>query len=256
MPDNNILDDLNSLNKRFKSLLENKYDKTYFVVIPVNQECDAANVSDVLTCFTIENSSVFICKDITSPDKLNDMKSMISSDYDQFTQEIIDFHDRVVPSLDEQTTKSISIIAKTIKARKKKLDAAFKRFTIQDHWGVTQLGSEFESILVKFLSDLIESTIRPISVGIKNKTVSSVYQNLLKMFNSYLSKLGVYTIHYDVGHRLSEDDWNVLTPIDSDDCETADKSLKDIIKSINSHPYFIGDNVLVLEGDVILWRVK
>ena len=147
------------------------------------------------------------------------------------------------------------MLFRSFKAKKKKLDAAFKRFTIQDHWGVTQLGSEFESILIKFLSELIKSTIDPICVGIKNKAVSSVYQNLLKMFNCYLSELGVYTTHYDIGHKLSEYDWDVLNLIDSDDCETSDSSFKNVIKKIDSYPYFIGKNTLILDGNVILWRV-
>jgi hypothetical protein len=252
MPNNKFLDDLNILNKGFKSLLENEYGKEY---ITSNKESDTSSVSDILTYFSIQNSSVVICDDITSPETLDKIKNKIMTGYEKFTLDIIDYYGRISTQLDDQTSKSISIIAKTFKARKKKLDAAFKRFTIQDHWGVTQLGREFESILIKFLSDLIESIIHSISVGIKEKAVSSVYQHLLKMFNCYLSQLGVYTTHYDVGHKLSEDDWSVLNPIDSDDCDTSDGSLKDVIKNIYYYPYFIGENTLILEGNVILWRV-
>ncbi|PHR55774.1 MAG: hypothetical protein COA47_13595 [Robiginitomaculum sp.] len=253
MPSNQILDNLNNLNKRFKALFEDKYDKKYFVVVPVNQKSEGDSVSDVLAYFTIKNSNLSICNDITSAEKLSEIKNIILTDYEQFSLEIIEYYERVCASLDEQTGKSISIIAKTFKSRKKKLDAAFKRFTVQDHWGITQLCSEFESILVKFLSDLIENTIRPISTGLKEH---SVYQDVLSMFNAYLAKLGVYTSRYEVGHKLTDDDWHMLSPVDSDDCETSDESLKDVIKNIRSYPYFIGDNTLILEGDVILWRVS
>jgi len=253
MPSNKILDDLNTLNKGFKSLLEDKYNKKYFVIIPVNQENENTSVSDVLAYFTIENNSVSIRNDITSPDKLNDIKTEISTDYDQFGLEIIEYYERASASLNEQTSKSISIIAKTIKARKKKLDVALKRFSVQDHWSVSQLGSEFELVLAKFLKDLIENVIRPIGTGLKDH---SVYQDILSMFNAYLAKLGVYTSQYEVNHKLTEDDWNYLSPIDSEDCETSDSSLKNVIKNIHSYPYFIGDDTLVLEGEVILWRVS
>jgi len=253
MPRNQILDKLSTLNKGFKLLLEDKYDKTYFSDVPAAQESKSGSACDILAYFTIKKSSISICNDITSADKINEIKSTISTDYSQFSDEILEHCERVSTALDEQTAKSISIIAKTIKARKKKLDAALKRFTIQDHWTVAQLSSEFEFALAKFLKDLIENIIRPISTGLKEH---EVYQNVLKMFNAYLAKLGVYTSNYEVGHQLSEDDWNALSPVDSDDCETSDNSLKNVIKNINSYPYLIGDNTLILEGEVILWRVS
>ncbi|TWX55787.1 hypothetical protein [Colwellia hornerae] len=262
MPSNksdNSLKKLNDINTRFKSLLENDYGKKYFKLEAINKINESGSEVDSLAPFYIKRTNVSIKNKITAADTINAIKQSISTDFEKLSLELIEYYDRVISSIDGQTGKSIGIIAKTFKSKKKKLENALNRFTIQDHWSVTELGVEFELTLVKFLNDLIVSIIEPISRGL-NAVLGAeehiVYQEVLQMFNTYLMKLGIYTTSYDVGHKLSEDDWSNINPINTDSCETEDITLKNVIKAIHSYPYFIGDNTLVLEGDVILWKVN
>ncbi len=252
MPNKIKLDDLDNLNKGFKLCLERNYGKAYFEPVIKTQATVEEGIDNYLSSFEIDNKNIYVCNSITSSEKLNEIKYEIVNSYDQFSLDVIDYYERISGELDTQTGKSVSIIAKFFKSRKKKLESMLKRFNIQDSWNVDQIAKEFEFVLVKFLKDLIENTIRPISIGLKEH---NVYQRLLGMFNTYLMKLGVYTRTYSVNKKLSEEDWNYLNPVDSDDCETPNLALKDVIKNIHSYPYFMGDNTLILEGEVILWRI-
>ncbi len=248
---------LENINRGLKTVLENEFGKKYLSFDPAKTVSETSGTFDLLKYFSIDKTDASIKNKINSAEKLNTIKTTISVDFEKFSQDVIEYYQRVFESLDEQTGKSISIIAKTINGKKKRLTSALNRFVIQDNWDVAELASEFELSLVKFLKELISNVIQPISRGLQATLGNDehiAYQDILKMFNVYLIKLGIYTTPYKEGHKLSGDDWHKLNPIDT--CETEDKALKDVIKTIHSYPYFIGDDTLVLEGDVILWRLK
>jgi hypothetical protein len=268
MPSNksdDYLKELNDINEKFKSLLENDYGKKYLKSEAINIHNEPGSEVHSLALFSIKKTDVSLKNKITAADTLDMIKQSISTDFEKLSEELMEYHDRVFSSIDGQTDidgqteKSIGIIVKTFKSKKKKLENALNRFTIQEHWSVTDLGVEFELALVNFLKELISSIVEPISRGLNaglGAEEHSVYQNVLQMFNTYLTKLGIYTTSYDVGHKLSEEEWHNVKPIRSDSCETEDITLKGVIKTIHSYPYVIGDNTLVLEGDVIMWSVN
>ena len=238
----------------FKGLLESQFDKKYFSELSIdssNEEIGGSTES-TLSYFVIERNEVIIKNKITSAEELNKVKTSILTEYEKLTQRFIDYFGRAEENIDDRTAKSVGIIIKIFKSRKRKLENVLNRFTVQDSWNVTTLGLEFELILGKFLKDLIGSAIRPILTGFNEHPV---YRDILNIFNSYLAILGVYTSNYKEGDTVCDEDWNYLSPISMDDCETSDITLKNSIKTVYSYPYVIGDGVVVLEGEVALWKV-
>lgn len=245
-------DKLDDLNANFKPLLEDKFGKKYVSDIVIDKSSDGDSVQSYLSYFAIKRNDVVIKDQITSQENLTNVKNIIITDYEKFTQDCIDYYGRVHDCLDDKMAKSLGIIIKTFKSRMKKLKNALDRFTVQDSWNIATLGLEFEQVLVRFLKDLIENTIRPISTGLSEH---QIYQDILIIFNTYLARLGVSTCDYKAGHKVCDDDWNYLRPVPVDDSETPDSALKNMIKTVYSYPYVIGDSVVVLEGEVVLWKV-
>ena len=78
------------------------------------------------------------------------------------------------------------------------------------------------------------------------------------MFNKFLLKLGVYTKGLSSGKKLSESEWEYITPQENSDSETSDHTLKNVVKEVLSYPYMLtyGEREqLVREGEVIMWKV-
>ena len=241
---------IEKLNIGFKELLEDDFKLIYIEKKERKEEDSKESPQNDLFLFKIEKKKESIFKKITSVDKLNEVKKEIKSEYEKFSEEFVDYFERVDSKLNEKQTKSFEIIEKTIKNRGKKLNTTIDRFTVEDSWIVSKIEDEFYFKLQKNLKDILDSLIPTISTGMRE---NSAYNGVLGFLNKFLSQLGIYTMDLDINKKY--DNFDFLAPQECDDCETKDLDKQDIIKEILSYPYVLNEEQIVVEGKVILWKV-
>lgn len=241
---------MNKISDNLKKLLEKDF---YLMVIDnkiINNNIDNKEYLRLLD-IKKENKSIF--EDITSFDKLEDIKKLLLLNYEDLINDFMDYFDRVENGLDEHNKKSFEIIEKTLKNRYKKLNSIIERFQIENSWSVKNIKEEFFNIINPILEDIISSIIKASISGLK---LSNIYKEIIKILNRFLIKLGIYTRCFDINQKLTDDDFNFLLPQDCDNCDTDDKSKKDRIKDVLTLPYLIGKDNIVLNGEVIIWRMR
>jgi len=243
--------EINTLNIKFKKLLEDDYKLIYIEEKQIKQEDNSETSQNDLSLFKIEKNRESIFKQIVSADKLDEVKKEIKSEYNKFSEEFVYYFDRVENMLNDKDKESFEIIEKTIKNRSKKLNRTIDKFVIEDSWNsVSKIEEEFYFKLQKNLKDIVESLIPTISTGMRE---NSAYDGILTSLNKFLSQLGIYTIDLDSNKKY--EDFSLLDPQECDDCETEDLNKQDMIKEILSYPYVLSDELIVVEGKVILWKV-
>ena len=246
-----------SLNESLKTCLENDYGLIYITQRIHNQGDEVFNNSDednYLELFFIPKKEPFIIEKITSIDGLKEVQKEIKKYYEDFLKNFGNYFEQVESQLDEKTNESFEIIYKIIQNRKKKLFSKLDKFEIEDDWNIQRTKKEFLFHIQKNLKDIIKSIIDPILFGIKE---NSAYDGIIEIFNNFLSSLGIYTKTLQVGYKLKDEDFYLINPIESeDDVETTDLNKKDVIKEIIHYPYLINEQDVILEGEIILWRIK
>lgn len=213
---------------------------------------DKNNLSSNLDLFKIPKQKASIFEKITSIDKLNEVKKEIKEKYDNFSDDFIDYFDRVESQLNEHQIKSFEIIEKIIKSRDKKLKNSLTKFKIEDSWNVEKIKEEFFFQVQKNLNDIIENLIPTFIVGMKESTA---YEGLIKIFNRFLSNLGIYTLEIKINKKFDDYSDDMISPQECEDCETTDKTKKDMIKEVISYPYLVDEDKVISESKVILWRI-
>ena len=244
--------EIEKINIGFKSLLEDSFKLVYIEKKETKKEKNKEYSQDDLSPFKIERNRESIFERITSIDKLNEVKKDIIDKYDNFSDDYLDFFDRAESQgqLEDKQIKSFEIIDKIIKNRGKKLKGNINKFNIEDSWTTSKIKEEFYFKLQKNLNDIVDSLIPAISTGMRE---SSAYKGVLTSLNNFLSQLGIYTMDLKTGEVCN---YEFIAPQDCDDCETEDESKKDIVKEILSYPYILSEEEIVVEGKVILWKVK
>jgi hypothetical protein len=238
------------LNIKFKKHLEDDFKSVYIENKQIKQESNKKNFQNDLSKFKIAKNRESIFKKITSADKLDEVKQEIKSEYERFSKEFLDYFDRVENKLDEKQIKSFEIIDKTIKNRGKKLNGTIDKFKVEDSWNISKIKEEFYFKLQKNLKNIIDSLVPTISTGMRE---TDAYNGVLSLLNKFLSQLGIYTMDLELNQKY---DLHFLDPQECDDCETNDLDKQDIIKEVLSYPYMLNEEQIVLEGKVILWKVK
>ena len=241
--------EIEKLNISFKKLLEDDFKLLYIENKQIKQEGNKEYSQNDLSKFKIEKNRESIFKKITSIDKLDEVKKEIKNEYIKFSNDFLEYFDRVENQLDEKNIQSFEIIEKTIKNRGKKLNGTIDKFIVEDSWNSSKIEEEFYFKLQKNLKDIVDSLVPTISIGMKE---NDAYNGILISLNKFLSQLGVYTIDLKVNEKCN---YAFVEPQECDDCETDDIDKKDIIKEIHSYPYILNEKQIVLEGKVILWKV-
>ncbi len=239
------------LNSKLKSHLEKYYKITYIVVTRENNSANDGTTekSNNLEPFVIEQKKASIFASICSADELVKVKNEIKHSYEKFSDDFLDYFDRVEEQLSEKDVESFTIIEKTIKNRGKKLISTIDKFEIEESWNIAKIQEEFYFKLQKNLKDIIDSLVAPIGNGIQN---NSAYGGILQYLNSFLAQLGIYTKSFAIGDKSDD---NLLEPQSCDDCDTTDISKKEIIKNILTLPYILDDEKIISEGKVVLWKL-
>jgi len=244
------IQNIDKLNIKLKILLENDFRLVYIEQKDSVQEDNKEEFTNDLSLFKIKKNKESVFKKISSIDTLNEVKQEIKSEYEKFTNDFLDYFERVENQLDEKQIQSFEIIEKTIKNRAKKLNSTIDKFKIENSWGVSKIEEEFYFRLQKNLKDIVSSLVPTISTGMKE---NSAYNGILISLNDFLSKLGIYTIDLDLDRKY--EDFHFLDPQECDDCETNDLNKQDIIKEVLTYPYILNEDRVVVEGRVILWKV-
>lgn len=233
-----------------KKCLEKYYKVVYIKNKTSQKEEKIEETKNDLSLFKIEKKREPIFNKIISIDSLEKVKDEIKNEYKNFIDDFLEYFERVEGQLNENQIKSFEIIEKTLNNRGKKLNSTIDRFQVEDNWKVFKIKEEFYFKIEQNLKDIINTLTPTISTGLKE---NSAYEGVLKIFNQFLSKLGIYTKEFK---EDEECDYNILDPQECDDCDTKDKTKRDIIKEILSYPYLIDENRVVAEGRVIIWRIK
>ena len=242
--------EIEKLNRDFKKFLEDDFKLIYIEAKNIKENGNKESLSSDLSKFKIEKNRESIFKKITSVDTLDEVKKEIKDKYNKFSEDFLEYFERVENQLDEKQRKSFEIIEKIIKNRAKKLNGTISKFEVEDSWNISKIKEEFYFKLQKNLKDILNSLLPTISTGMRE---NSAYDGILFLLNKFLSQLGIYTIDLDINKKYSNFDF--LDPQECDDCETKDLEKQDFIKEILSYPYLLNEEQIVLEGKVILWKV-
>ena len=105
----------------------------------------------------------------------------------------------------------------------------------------------------KLLKDILESTSTSISNGLKQ---NNVYENIIKILNSFYSHLGIYTKEYKANDEYDDNDLDNIKPTVSQDDEIKDKNYHNKIKSVESLAYLFDEDVVILEANITVWRIS
>lgn len=237
------------VNHNLKTILENVFEQVYIEQKKSVLEDKKREHQNDLFLFKIKQNKSSIFSKINSADTLKEVKKKIKDCYSIFSEDFLDYFERVEDKLDEKNQKSFEIIEKTIKNRGKKLNATIDKFHIQDSWNTSKIQEEFYYKLQNNLKDIIDSLISPISTGMKENTA---YESVITYLNTFLSELGIYTMTLKLDEKYETD---FLDPQACDDCDTTDKVKKETIKEIFSYPYLLNDKQIICEGKVFLWRI-
>jgi len=251
------LSKIHKVNVDGKNCLENYFGKKY-----IQSKIDAAENSDksnsiinsnTFSSFNIVKENAPIYTSINSISDLIEQKNNIIDKYNKLVNEYGELLDRVEDQLDDNTMDSLGIIEKLLINRKKKIDSAFQKFIVDDSWDTAKIKDEFSHLLVKVIKDILESTSISISNGLKQ---NNIYEDIIKILNAFYSYLGIYTKEYKVGEVINDDnDWNNINTSQDDEIKD-DKSYQNKIKSVESLAYLFDEDVVVLEANVVIWRIS
>ncbi len=247
----------NEISKKLKDCLEKNFGRKYIQAKVEVSENNATNLSsdNNLSFFEIKKTKPPIYTSINTSDDLSEYKKVIQNNYQKLIDDYYDliFHEDLEDQLDDNTMESLEFIGKFLDSRKKKMESAFKKFVLDDSWSITKIQDEFSYVLVKLLKDILESTSISISNGLKQNTV---YEDVVKLFNSFYSYLGIYTKEYKANDEYSDNDLDSINPSVSQDDEIKDKSYQNKIKSVDSLAYLFEGNIVVLEANIVVWRIS
>lgn len=246
---------LHSLVTKIKTTLEDGFGQIYIEHKREisNNEVQSDNIQTLdLNIFKLEQKNEPIYKKINSADELINIKEEIKSEYKSTLDSFWALFDKVEDQLDDSVVESLEIIGKTLQNRDKKLDSSFKKFKIEDSWGIDKIQDEFVKVLLKQLKDILESTMPSINTGIKT---NNVYEKVVVILNTFYSSLGIYTKEFAIGDdigNLTSYIENIQMPND----EVKDISFKDKISYVESPAYLFEPEFIILEAKVSVWRVS
>jgi hypothetical protein len=246
----------NEISKKLKDCLEKYFGRKYIQAKAEDLENNTTNFSNDnnnLSFFEIIKTKPPIYTSINTSGDLSEHKKVIQNNYKKLIDDYYDLFEKVEDQLDDNTIESLEFIGKLLDNRKKKIESAFKKFVPDDSWSITKIQDEFSYVLVKLLKDILESTSISISNGLKQNTV---YEDVVKLFNSFYSYLGIYTKEYKANDEYSDNDLDSINPSVSQDDEIKDKSYQNKIKSVHSLAYLFEGNIVVLEANIVVWRIS
>ena len=245
------------LNLNLKKCLDKNYSIIYIEKKYKDEGSNIEEVSDddiLLTFEILKNKSAFFDK-IKSIDDLKTVKDEFILLYKNFQNNFKDYFGRVEKQLDDKNKESFKVIYGLLKSRSKRFDSSVRKFKPDDSWDLIRIREEFFNVMQPLIKDVIEQISRPIEIGINE---NSAYEGVVEQLNSYLSNLGIYTNRFDINYRLNEenDDYDSVDIVSGEEDETDDAYKVGRIKSIKSNTYYIGDNKIVCEGKVIIYKPK
>ncbi len=245
------------ISTKIKDCLEKHYGKKYIQAkkqISEEGTDDSLNSENIFKHFEIIRANPPIYTLINSPSDLSDQINNIKDKFNKLIDEYYTLVEKVLYQLDENTINGLDIIGKLLENRRKKMESSFKKFVPDPSWNTSRIQDEFSHVLVKVLKDILESTSNSISNGFKQ---NEVYEDIIKILNSFYNHLGVYTKEYKVNEIINDnDDWESINAITSEDNEIKDNSYKDKIKAVDSLAYLFDNKVVILEANVKVWRIS
>jgi hypothetical protein len=174
--------------------------------------------------------------------------------YEEFIDEVGEYLDSVLERVSESSQKSLGIIYKIISKKKKSFFSTIARFEADENSSLSKIIEDFFWTIQKKLSPIMKELLTSFENGLKSEKM--IYAKLIKIFNKFLSKLGVYTETIFVDDKINYD---TTDPQDGcENCDTKDRAKKDIIKEVLSLPYLIDvakEPQPLLEGKVYIWRM-
>ncbi|MBT3280430.1 hypothetical protein HOB87_07485 [Candidatus Woesearchaeota archaeon] len=239
-----------------KNCLEKWFGRIYIqekAEVPENDITNLSNNNNNFSFFEIKKTNPPIYTSINSLSDLSECKKTVQDSYKKLIDEYGDLFEEVGDELNENTIESLEIISKLLDNRKKKIESSFNKFKPDDSWDIAKIQDEFSHVLVNILKDILEVTSISISNGLKQ---SSVYEKIIEILNSFYSYLGIYTKEYKVNEMYTDDDLVSINPTVSQDGEIKDKNYQNKIKSVESLAYLFEDNIVVLEANIVVWRIS
>jgi hypothetical protein len=110
--------------------------------------------------------------------------------------------------------------------------------------------------LKEILSKIIGSVFTSIENGWRSSEFSEVYKKMHLIVDGFLRELGVYTHEFKVGEKIKDyDHVRPVSPVPSY-AVTANRDLKDTICKVETLEYLFEADMIVLEADVVVWRVS
>jgi hypothetical protein len=233
-----------------------EFDETFklFRVVRVEIEISGEDETsqDHLTLFFVPKGERSLFSKPSSHDDFERKKEQFKSEFERFKSEFESLFDRVEETLSEKDSKSLEVIDKTIDNRKKRLFSAVDKFEIDPNWNLQKLGDEYLLTIEKHFSNVISEVVRIVSNGAEER----VYRDILKIFNQFLKRVGVFTIKIESGEKIADSKLDFIEPQECDDCDTEDRSLSHVIKEVISLPYMVDDNRAIADGKALFWRIK
>ena len=242
-----------------KKCLEKWYRKIYIQEKAEAPENDITNLSNNnnFSFFEIKKTKPPIYTSINSLSDLSECKKTVQDNYKKLIDEYGYLFEEVEDELNENTIESLEIISKLLDNRKKKMESAFNKFKPDDSWDTAKIQDEFSHVLVNILKDILEVTSISISNGLKqSRSKVYEYEHIIKILNRFYSDLGIYTKEYKVNEMYTDEDLVNINIIASQDDEIKDKSYQNKIKSVESLAYLFEDSIVVLEANIVGWRIS
>ncbi len=243
-------------NAELKTHLESYYKRIYIEHITKAQENNKTVVINSKDMFKVVKKLEPIFEKINSKKAIADINEDLTEINKDFIHDMGYLIDAV--SISENDKNSLETLLNLVKNRQGQLKTYSSRFlkTLDENptWNIDNIKEQyFYKVLQKILKDIIENVIRVVDNGRKYHTV---YDEVLKIFNRFISSLGIYTCdHIKIGTSLNSDElWSLVAPQDCNDCETNDQSKKDTIKDISSLAYIFSDKYIVVPAHVTVWK--
>lgn len=238
-----------------KKCLEKWFGRIYIQEKAEAPENDITNLSNNnnFSFFEIRKTKPPIYTSINSSSDLSKCKKTVQDNYKKLIDEYGDLFDEVAHDLNENTIEGLEIISKILDNRKKKMESALNKFKPDDSWDTARIQDEFSHVLVNILKDILEATSISISNGIKKNTV---YEEIIAILNRFYSDLGIYTKEYKVNEKYTDEDLVNINITASQGDEIKDKNYQNKIKSVESLAYLFEDNIVILEANIVGWRIS
>jgi len=234
-----------------KHCLENCYQRVYIEKVDIQEKEINKKIDNSIYLISFKNNA--LVDKLSSVEDIKSIKNSYLEIYENFIHKYIDYFKRVENQLDDKNKHSLTIIYKTLQNRNKKFKSTLNKFEIEDNWKISDIKERlFDEVIAPFLKDILSNLLISISNGMKENTL---YRDILNLLNRYLEEIGVYTKEIKEGEEC---DYDLLEPEECDNCETDDKSKKDIIKEVISYPYlskFENNEYIVMSGKIYVWKV-